>query len=101
MKPLSVYLIGAARKVWRWSPARRGVKDRCKAGKKFKCETCNKIVAKIQIDHIVPIGKAPRDWQGWDDYYRKLFCSIDNLQGLCSDCHKKKSKKERQGGAYK
>lgn len=100
-KPLAIYLIGAARKIFGWSPAKRGIKDRCKVGKKFQCELCKKIVPKIQVDHISPIGKAPRDWNGWDEWYKKLFCGIDNLQGLCVECHKAKSKRERAEGAYK
>lgn len=97
-KPAWIYLVGAARKIWQWSPERRQVKkNACLTSstmrmEKYRCAKCEKAVKKIQIDHIIPVGKAPRDFHGWDDYYKKLFCSTYNLQALCLKCHKLKSK---------
>ena len=98
-KPPWVYMVGAARKVWRWSPERREVKRQalCYGNGKdlYLCSgmTCKQPhVKKIQIDHIIPVGKAPKGWKGWDKYLQKLFCPISNLQALCVKCHKAKSK---------
>jgi hypothetical protein len=30
----------------------------------------------------------------WDIFIERLFCGIENLQILCSECHKVKTKKE-------
>lgn len=87
-------MVGAARKVWRWSPERRAIKDASKDKKYgfFICQSCEDSVKKIQIDHIIPVGKAPKGWKGWDKYLQKLFCPVSNLQALCVKCHKIKSK---------
>lgn len=93
-KPPWVYMVGAARKVWRWSSERREVKKRATfPGLMYLCEKCNKLSSKkIQIDHIAPVGKAPKGWKGWDKYLQRLFCPVSNLQALCTPCHKAKSK---------
>lgn len=100
-KPVSIYLIAAARRIWRWHPSRRLVKDQAKEGKKFKCSECKELVTKVQIDHIEPVGKGPRSFEGWDAYYQKLFCDAVNLRALCVPCHKLKTKKEKKEGKYK
>jgi hypothetical protein len=47
------------------------------------------IKGKTDIDHKVEIGT----FIDWNTFIDKLFCNIDNLQCLCQDCHKIKSKK--------
>lgn len=92
-KPTWVYLVAAARKVWRWSPERREVKKSkgCKkCGIKFDEKN------KPEIDHIEPIGKAPREFNGWDDYYKRLFVPAKKMQALCHKCHVEKSRLERK-----
>lgn len=96
-KPPWVYMIGAARKVWRWSPERRQVKNEASCGVHHKCWgcfICGSCAKKIQIDHIVPVGKAPKGWKGWDKYLTRLFCPASNLQALCIKCHKAKTKSD-------
>lgn len=100
-KPAFVYLVAAARKIWRWSPERRKVKLAAKVGDKYRCAKCKKFFEKVDVDHIEPVGKAPRSWDGWDEYYKKLFCSEQNLTVLCKVHHKEKSKQERADGKYK
>lgn len=98
-KPLFVYLVAAARRIWSWSPAVQEFRKTPQI-----CVVCNrkpKGKEKFQKDHINPVGKAPRDWQGWDEYYRKLFVSVKELQWLCRDHHKEKSNRERKEGKYK
>jgi 5-methylcytosine-specific restriction endonuclease McrA len=61
--------------------------------KHFRCASCTDLfpIKKIQVDHIIPIGKCA----SWDEFIEKLFCEKDNLQVLCIPCHKIKSKKDR------
>jgi 5-methylcytosine-specific restriction endonuclease McrA len=49
----------------------------------------------INVDHICPAGslKSAQDLPG---FVERLFCEIDNLQILCSSCHDKKTKEERE-----
>ncbi len=92
-----VYLVISLRRIFRWSPARKAVKARCVVtGKKdlFECEKCELPTKKIEIDHIEPVGPAPRDYDGWDRYIRRMFVEADQLMGLCKPCHLEKSRKE-------
>lgn len=102
-KPLFIYLVAAARRIWSWSPAVAELRKRphicAVCGAKEKKKPVKK--EKFHKDHIIPIGKAPRDWQGWDEYYRKMFVSVDSLQWLCQEHHKLKTRLERERGDYK
>ena len=49
------------------------------------CVLCNCKSNKLQIDHIIPLGNG-----GTNDF--------DNLQLICIDCHKEKTKEENQTG---
>lgn len=103
------YLVAAARRVWRWDPERRAVLNEAErraepekpAGKRTRriCITCLQTHPKkrVQADHIIPIGPAPRGFSGWDGYYTRLFCERSNLQPLCTKCHSKKTKTDIQG----
>lgn len=94
-----VYLVVAIRRIFRWSPARKEVKLRCVVGARkdlYECEKCEKETKKIEIDHIDPVGSSPKDFEGWDNYLRRMFVSADKLMGLCHDCHQTKTQKERK-----
>lgn len=81
-------IIQALRKVWFYSPERAEVIKRCKIEKnKYKCEKCNQIVEKIQVDHIKPVINPKEGFQGWDIYINRLFVSSTKQQGLCKMCH--------------
>ena len=97
-RPIWVYLVGAARKVWGWSNERREIKKQAQIGKKWKCAECKELFSKVHVDHIIGVGKSPREFSGWDDYYKRLFCSIENLQVLCVQCHGRKTKREKRNG---
>ena len=58
----------------------------------FKCNVCQgEFTAKdVQVDHITPIGYD----KSWDEFIDGLFCERENLQVLCTDCHKQKTKLE-------
>lgn len=94
------YLVGAARRVWRWNTDRKVVNETAEklAGKAgFRvCAKCHKASKRttVHVDHIIPVGHAPTSFSGWDDYYTKLFCEKENLQCLCTKCHKAKTSRE-------
>jgi len=50
------------------------------------------------IDHIAPVGKQPREWDEYPEFYKRLFCGAENLQFLCTECHHTKTVKERANG---
>lgn len=69
----------------------------------YKCKACTKLFSSkdIQVDHIVPIGNGV--YEGIEDAKRfaeLVYCSYDNLQILCKECHKVKSKEEQSEKSY-
>lgn len=102
-------IISKLRTVSMWSEEHKEVRKRCKVYEKvgvfkngkdkirlqgYRCEYCHKVVDKIDVDHIVEIGPFSGDWNSYID---RLFCSLDNLQGLCKPCHKDKTKQYATG----
>lgn len=85
------YIFAAARKTWRWSPARREVLKAAKHGEFYRCNACRKYVDKVEIDHIQEVTDPTTGFTTWDSYFDRLFCPIDNLQALCPPCHKMKT----------
>lgn len=59
----------------------------------YLCAHCQKEFTQkdMQIDHIEPIGRE----KTWDQFIDGLFCESDNLQALCSGCHKTKTASEK------
>lgn len=106
------YLVADARKRWRYSPARNEALNKAKTSPAhWQCTQCQRVVTNIEyitkkgrvskkvdgaIDHVIPVGKQPRDWDEYPDYYRRMFCPSSNLSFLCSTCHDLKSAKERE-----
>ncbi len=69
-----------------------------RGGKLYSCQTCSNLsnASGVNVDHIDPvvdIGKTYHDYT-WDELVGRLWCDTDNLQVLCKQCHKKKSKDE-------
>lgn len=61
----------------------------------YQCNNCknwfpDKLVA---VDHIVPAGSL-KDYSDLPGFVQRLFCEIDGLQVLCSDCHDTKTREE-------
>jgi len=70
-----------------------------RGGKQYTCKKCKKTFAgnKIQVDHIrpaIPLNKTIHD-MSYDAIVAGIFCKKSNLQVLCIECHKIKSKEER------
>lgn len=113
---------GAIRKSWTWYdpirkqaieaatvrvPIKNAKGDNSGRFSEFvKCSHCEQLFRKgeIDVDHKVPVGKI----FGWPpdedllDWVKRLFVKDhEMLQCLCSDCHKLKTKEERQRGKGK
>lgn len=89
-------LIPAIRKIWFYSPLRREVLTNAKVGDKFRCNQCDELFEKVQIDHINPIVSLQEGFEDWNSYIGSTFCDIANLQALCEQCHQTKSMIERE-----
>lgn len=63
----------------------------------YKCASCdNEFTSKeIEVDHIEPVVPST-GFVSWDNVIERLFCEQENLQVLCTPCHKKKSKEENK-----
>lgn len=63
----------------------------------YQCESCLNWFPekKINVDHVQPAGSlnSAADLPG---FVERLFCEVDNLQVLCTDCHDKKTKDEKE-----
>lgn len=85
------------RQTWkRYSVARKEIKARCRVSRgTYKCENCGKVMkgndSVIAVDHIVPVGAVIEE-----GYLQRLWCSVENLWGICNDCHKLKTRLERR-----
>ena len=77
--------------------ARRPYKGPNKRQKfEYQCKQCEQWFPDkhVNVDHITPAGtlRCANDLPG---FVERLFCEIDGLQVLCSKCHDKKTKKEK------
>lgn len=63
----------------------------------YKCAVCGryKPATQTQVDHIVPCGSL-KDWDDIPSFAERLFVGEDGLQVICSTCHKKKTKQDRE-----
>jgi len=63
----------------------------------YQCNSCGKWFPEkqINVDHIVGAGSlnCAEDLPG---FVERLFCEQDNLQVLCTECHDKKTKLEKE-----
>ena len=64
----------------------------------YRCTKCRELFPQkqIQVDHVQPVVDTKKGFVSWDVFIDRLFCEADNLQLLCKNCHKEKSKKERK-----
>ena len=63
----------------------------------YECSSCKGHFPgkSVEVDHILPIVPVS-GWNSWDSFIDGLFCPISNLQVICKECHKKKSKLENE-----
>lgn len=64
----------------------------------YTCASCKgEYPAKeVNVDHIDPVVCPKEGFIDWDTFIGRLFCPKENLQVLCSKCHTKKTKEERE-----
>ena len=77
--------------------ARRPYKGPLKRQKyEYQCNHCKKWFPEkhVNVDHIVPAGTltCAADLPG---FVERLFCEVEGLQVLCSDCHDIKTQQEK------
>lgn len=77
--------------------ARRPYKGPNKRQKfEYQCKYCEQWYPekRVNVDHITPAGtlRSAADLPG---FVERLFCEIDGLQVLCSNCHDEKTKLEK------
>lgn len=65
-----------------------------------KCAECKQPTPKsyLVVDHIDPVVELNRSFEdmSFDELIDRMWCSIDNLQALCDNCHKVKTKAEQK-----
>ena len=114
MTDLKTWVIWCLRKAsYRWPPRQAALKHAAVSkafymkhpGEKvsklvrnfYQCVKCKKAFSRkgVSIDHVDPVVDPRRGWQGFDEYIKRMFCSEDGFQILCSIDHDEKTAKER------
>jgi hypothetical protein len=89
---------------FRW-PAKNRAKNRAKiARNQYRCELCSEVHPNknVRVDHrepVVPLTgfpKLPDGRDDWSTYIERLYCSDENFQLICCNCHDKKTDVERE-----
>jgi len=62
----------------------------------YKCVKClNEFkVDQINVDHIRAVGSF-ESIEEFYEFFLRIFCAHENLQILCKDCHKRKTRFDR------
>lgn len=64
----------------------------------YQCNQCKKWYAdkNVNVDHKIPAGSlnCAEDLPG---FVERLFCEVDKLQVLCTQCHNIKTQNEKHG----
>lgn len=68
----------------------------------YECKVCNDFFLQkdVCVDHIHPCGKL-NSFSDISAFTENLFCSVDNLQVVCKDCHSIKTYSERMNISFK
>lgn len=58
---------------------------------KYLCAACKEYFNdnEVEVDHIEEVGPFKGNF---DDYIKRMYCDLTNLQVLCAKCHLKKTK---------
>jgi 5-methylcytosine-specific restriction endonuclease McrA len=69
---------------------------------KYECAMCKELFSakECQVDHRNPVVDIIKGWESWDVFIARLFCDVENLDLLCTNCHNSKSAMEVQMRKY-
>ena len=99
-KRLKKIILAGLGKAWMFWPVRAEAKRRCKDPSRpgwSICEICHQSREKLDTDHIIPCVSPIDGLVSWDEYIARRFVfSADQLQCICRDCHKTKTKAENK-----
>jgi hypothetical protein len=61
------------------------------------CNICLRAsnLASVEVDHIDPIGSTLKVLEDVKTFILRLYCPYSNLQIVCKECHKVKTKEDR------
>jgi 5-methylcytosine-specific restriction endonuclease McrA len=64
----------------------------------YRCNACKQEfpAKEVQIDHVIPAIDPKVGFVDWNTFIERLFCTKDNLQCLCTSCHDKKTREEKE-----
>jgi len=104
---LRSFLTGVLRSGYRrWPPKYQALKKALvgrkinlktgRMGYHYQCNSCKQEfpTKEVQVDHINPIVDPNKGFVSWDEVINRLFCPVEELQVLCSECHSIKTKSE-------
>lgn len=97
-KSLKSFLIPKLRSASLLWPARNEVLKRIRVARgEYQCESCREIykAKEIHVDHINPVISVEEGFKDWDSYVTRLFCTAEELQGICKICHDIKTETEK------
>ena len=81
-------LKSALRRLFLFSPLHRDILARARIARgMYRCEICQALEKKLQVDHIKPVALAI----DWNEYIDFLFCPENELQAICKTCHTHKT----------
>lgn len=107
---LQIQIVSALRKCMRMYPPQKVVQTRCRSEWQeackngntrlrvnFRCEQCNRVFSRKDwaVDHVAPIIDPNVGFVDWNTYIARMFCDVENMQGLCNY---KKNKEKEFGG---
>jgi hypothetical protein len=57
------------------------------------------VIGRMDVDHIEPVVAVEDSGKDkdWNKIIVRMFCDDENIQSICSTCHKEKSMAERSG----
>lgn len=106
---LKTFIVSALRGAFRRYPTKHEVLKAAFVGKKvnkktnrlsahYVCNGCKQEypTSEVNVDHINPVVSVEDGFTSWDNFIANLFCSSEDLQVLCTECHDKKTKQENK-----
>lgn len=69
-----------------------------RVAKHYRCASCGGefTSSSIEVDHISPVVDPEIGFIDWNTFIDRLYCPKENLQVLCTTCHKEKTNEERK-----